>query len=162
MSLTVRDLVDRLAEVEPFEPYWEDMEALDVHDKRLSSLHMLDEFCGGLVKLDASKNVVRNLDGVPASIRQLKITHNHLSELTSWSHLMNLQYVDVSNNDIKSLGAFKNLVHLRSLTADNNNLTSLDGILHHDGLQTLRARGNMIEEIDFDGTKLQRLTDLDL
>ncbi|OLN86694.1 Septation initiation network scaffold protein cdc11 [Colletotrichum chlorophyti] len=162
MSLTVRDLVDRLTEIEPFEPYWEDFTELDVSEKRLSSLHMLDQFCGRLVSLDASNNTLGHLDGVPGSVRQLKITHNLLTELTSWDHLANLQYVDVSNNELTSLSALKNLVHLRSLRADNNKLTSLDGLSQHDGLLTLRARNNLIEVADFDGTKLRRLTELDL
>jgi protein NUD1 len=162
MSMTVRDLVDRLTEVEPIEPYWEDLTDLDIHDRRLSSLHMLDEFCGRLVTLDASSNSLAHLDGVPSTIRELKITHNHLTELTSWDHLINLQYVDISNNEVRSLSALKNLVHLRSLKADNNQLTSLDGLNSLDGLLTLRARDNQINELDFDGTRLSRLTELDL
>ncbi|KAF4930437.1 Septation initiation network scaffold protein cdc11 [Colletotrichum viniferum] len=162
MSMTVRDLVDRLTEIEPFEPYWEDFTELDVSERRLSSLHMLDEFCGRLVSLDASDNSIGHLDGVPASVRQLKITNNMITELTSWDHLTNLQYVDLSNNDLTSLSALKNLVHLRSLKADNNKLTSLDGLNQHDGLLSLRARNNLIEVADFDGTKLHRLTELDL
>ncbi|KAK1990149.1 WD repeat domain-containing protein [Colletotrichum falcatum] len=162
LSMTVRDLVDRLTEIEPFEPYWEDFTELDMSEKRLSSLHMLDEFCGRLVSLDASNNALCHLDGVPASVRQLKMTHNMLTELTSWDHLANLQYVDISNNDISSLSALKNLVHLRSLRADNNKLTSLNGLDQHDALLTLRARNNLIEVADFEGTKLHRLTELDL
>ncbi|KAK1988333.1 WD repeat domain-containing protein [Colletotrichum cereale] len=162
LSMTVRDLVDRLTEIEPFEPYWEDFTELDMSEKRLSSLHMLDEFCGRLVSLDASNNALCHLDGVPASVRQLKMTHNMLTELTSWDHLANLQYVDISNNDLSSLSALKNLVHLRSLRADNNKLTSLDGLNQHDGLLTIRARNNLIEVADFEGTKLHRLTELDL
>ncbi|KAJ0167216.1 Septation initiation network scaffold protein cdc11 [Colletotrichum tanaceti] len=162
LSMTVRDLVDRLTEIEPFEPYWEDFTELDISERRVSSLHMLDEFCGRLVSLDASNNTLCHLDGVPASVRQLKMTHNMLTELTSWDHLANLQYVDISNNDLSSLSALKNLVHLRSLRADNNKLTSLDGLNQHDGLLTLRARNNLIEVADFEGTKLHRLTELDL
>ncbi|KAI3541945.1 WD repeat domain-containing protein [Colletotrichum filicis] len=162
LSLTVRELVDRLTEIEPFEPYWEDFTELDMSEKRLSSLHMLDEFCGRLVSLDVSNNSIGHLDGVPTSIRQLKMTHNMLTELTSWNHLANLQYVDISNNDLSSLSALKNLVHLRSLRADNNKLTSLDGLNQHDGLLSLRARNNQIEMADFDGTRLHRLTELDL
>ncbi|OHF02351.1 WD repeat domain-containing protein [Colletotrichum orchidophilum] len=162
LSLTVRELVDRLTEIEPFEPYWEDFTELDMSEKRLSSLHMLDEFCGRLTSLDASNNSIGHLDGVPASVRQLKMTHNLLTELTSWDYLANLQYVDISNNDLSSLSALKNLVHLRSLRADNNKLISLDGLNQHDGLLSLRARNNQIEVADFDGTKLHRLTELDL
>lgn len=162
MSMTTKSLVQKLAEIEPFEPYWEDMRELDIQEKRLESLDQLDQFCDKLVTLDASKNDIRNLAGIPSSVRQLRITHNHLSSLTSWAHLMNLQYVDISNNELTSLSAFKDLVHLRSLRADNNKLTSLEGIKYHDGLQILRTRGNALEEIDFDNTTLHRLTELDL
>ncbi|RGP70080.1 septation initiation network scaffold cdc11 [Fusarium longipes] len=162
MSMTIRELVDKLSEVEPYEPYWEDITELDLHEKRLTSLHMLDQFCGKLVTLDASKNALGHLDGVPSSIRQLKVSQNMLTELTSWDHLMNLQYVDISGNEIKSLSALRGLVHLRSIRADNNKLTSLDGLDTHDGLLTLRARDNLIEEVDFARVKMERLTELDL
>jgi Leucine-rich repeat (LRR) protein len=162
MSMSMRELVDKLAEVEPFEPYWEDMRELELREKGLSALHALDEFCGQLESLDVSKNKIRNLGGVPSSVRHLRMTDNQLSSLTAWNHLMNLQYVDVSNNGLTSLAAFQNLIHLRTLRADNNQITSLDGIKFHKGLQTLRARGNLIEEVDFDGNTLHQLTDLDL
>jgi Leucine-rich repeat (LRR) protein len=162
MSMATKDLVQKLAEVEPFEPYWEDMQELDLQDKSLDSLHQLDSFCGQLVSLDASQNNIRNLGGIPSSVRQLRVTHNQLSSLTAWAHLVNLQYVDVSNNGLTSLSAFQSLVHLRSLRADNNAITSLDGVKYHDGLQILRVRGNCLEDIDFDNTALHRLTELDL
>ncbi|KAK4239040.1 hypothetical protein C8A03DRAFT_32895 [Achaetomium macrosporum] len=162
MSMSMRELVDKLAEVEPFEPYWEDMRELELRDKGLSTLYTLDQFCGKLQSLDASKNKIRNLGGVPSSVLHLRMTDNQLSSLTAWNHLMNLQYVDVSNNGLTSLSAFKSLIHLRSLRADNNQITSLDGIKFHRGLQTFRARGNLIEEVDFDGSTLQQLTELDL
>ncbi|KAI0205457.1 hypothetical protein F4808DRAFT_409278 [Astrocystis sublimbata] len=162
MSKAIRSLVEKITEVEPFEPDWETVPELDLSNKQLDTLHMLDEFCGSLVTLDASKNVVSHLDGVPQSVRNLRMTHNVLSELTAWGQLVNLQYVDVSNNQIKSLAAFRDLVHLRTLRADNNEITSLDGIKFHDSLQVLRARNNQIAQIDFDGTTMHRLTELDL
>ncbi|KAI1873649.1 hypothetical protein JX265_005271 [Neoarthrinium moseri] len=162
MSQAIRNLVEKITEVEPFEPDWDAMQVLDINNKQLKSLHKLDEFCGSVVSLDASNNCISHLDGVPESVRNLRITNNHLSELTAWGHLMNLQYVDISNNQINSLYAFKELVHLRSLRADNNQITNLDGIKFHDSLQVLRVRGNLIEDVDFEGTKLHRLTELDL
>ncbi|KAM7194879.1 hypothetical protein V8F20_007744 [Naviculisporaceae sp. PSN 640] len=162
MSMNTRDLVEKLAEVEPFEPYWEDMRELKLANKRLASLHGLHEFCGQLESLDVSNNEIRNLTGIPESVRQLKITNNQLSSLTAWNHLLNLQYLDISNNGLTSLAPIKNLVHLRSLRADNNQLTSLDGIKFHDALLSLRARGNPIKELDFVSNKLIRLTELDL
>lgn len=162
MSQTVRNLVSKIAEVEPFEPYWEDLKEIALREKDLGSLHMLDRFCGSLVKIDVSHNTIRALDGIPSSTRELTITHNLLSELTAWDRLANLQYINVSNNKIKSLSAFNGLVHLRGLVADNCGLANLDGVRFHDSLLTLRARGNSIEKLNFDGTNLQRLTSLDL
>ena len=162
MSITVRELVDRLTEVEPEEPFWEHLTELQLQDRRLPSLHMLDEFCPRVVTLNAAKNSLVHLDGVPSTVRELKVTYNLLTELTSWDHLANLQYVDVSNNQLKSLSALKNLVHLRNLKADKNQLTSLDELNCHSGLLSLRARDNQIEELDFEGTNLHRLTQLDL
>lgn len=162
MSKAIQNLVEKITEVEPFEPDWECMDELDINNKQLTTLHMLDEFCTGVVTLNASNNSIEHLDGVPECVRNLRITHNHLSELTAWGHLMNLQYVDVSHNQIGSLNAFKDLVHLRSLRADHNQITSLDGIKMHDSLQVLRARGNLLRDVNLDGTKMQRLTELDL
>lgn len=162
MPQTVRQLVDKIAEVEEFEPFWEDMKEIELRDKRLGSLHMLDKFCGSLVRVDVSQNLLRALDGIPATVRELKISNNLLSDLSAWNRLANLQVVDVSNNNIKSLSSFRNLVHLRELVADNTSLTSLSGIKYHDSLIRLRAKGNAITELDFDGTRLQKLQTLDL
>ena len=162
LSLSIKDIVARLTEVEPYEPFWEHMKDMDLKDKKLTNLHKLDEFCGRLEGLDVSNNRISQLNGAPQTIRHLRITHNYLSNLTAWGHLSNLQYIDVSNNEIESLSAFKYLVHLRGLRADNNKIKSLDGIGTMDGLLSLRLRGNLIESVDFKDTQLQRLSDLDL
>lgn len=162
LSMTIRDLVEKLSEAEPHEPYWEDMTSLALPDKQLTSLHMLNEFCSKLITLDASKNSLGHLDGVPECVRDLKVSNNMLTELTSWDHLIHLEYLDISNNEVKSLSALKRLIHLRNLKADNNLLTTLDGLDAHDGLLNLRARNNFIEELDFSKVKWGRLTRLDV
>ncbi|PKK49586.1 hypothetical protein CI102_7981 [Trichoderma harzianum] len=162
LSMTIRDLVEKLSEAEPNEPFWDDMTSLTLQDKQLTSLHMLNEFCSKITTLDVSKNSLAHLEGVPECVRQLKVSDNMLTELTSWDHLIHLQYLDISNNEVKSLSALKRLIHLRSLRADNNLLTTLDGLDSHDGLLTLRARNNLIEELDFNGISWERLTELDV
>jgi Leucine-rich repeat (LRR) protein len=162
LSLSIKELVEKLTEVEPYEPFWEHMKQIDLKAKQLTNLHKLDEFCEQLEELDVSRNKISQLDGVPRTVRHLRISHNCLTDLAAWGHLSNLQYIDVSNNEIESLSAFKYLVHLRGLRADNNQIKSLEGINQLDGLLTLRLRGNLVETLDFSGTKLQRLTDIDL
>ncbi|KAE9380634.1 hypothetical protein N431DRAFT_552754 [Stipitochalara longipes BDJ] len=162
LSLSIKDLVEKLTEVEPYEPFWEDMKMVNLKGKQLTNLHKLDEFCEHLEDLDVSRNKISQLDGVPRTVRNLRISHNCLTDLAAWGHLSNLQYIDVSNNEIESLSVFKYLVHLRGLRADNNQIKSLEGISQLDGLLTLRMRGNLVATLDFSDTKLQRLTDLDL
>ncbi|KAL2069678.1 hypothetical protein VTL71DRAFT_14357 [Oculimacula yallundae] len=162
LSLSIKELVEKLTEVEPYEPFWEHIKELSLKDKRLTNLHKLNEFCEGLVQLDVSRNQIRQLDGVPASTRSLQISYNCLTDLAAWNHLHNLQYIDVSNNELESFSAFKSLVHLRGIRADNNKIKSLDGINQLDGLLSLRLRGNDVTSVDFEGTGLQRLSELDL
>jgi Leucine-rich repeat (LRR) protein len=162
LSHSIRELVEKLTEVEPYEPFWEHMKEARLKDKKLTSLHKLDEFCSHLENLEVSNNKISQLNGAPSTLRNLTITNNQLSDITAWGHLWNLQDVDVSNNEIESLSCFSNLVHLRTLKADNNKVTSMHGIGSLDGLIELRLRGNPIETLDLGGTKLKRLERLDL
>ncbi|TVY73157.1 Septation initiation network scaffold protein cdc11 [Lachnellula suecica] len=146
LSGSIKALVEQISAVEPYEPFWEDMKQIELKERKLTTLHKLDEFCGKIEELDASHNQISQLHGAPGSVRHLRMTHNCLSGLTAWNHLSNLQC----------------LVHLRGLRADNNKISSLDGIGQLDGLLSLRLRGNLLESLDFSNTRLQRLTDLDL
>ena len=153
-SLATQELVKKLQDVQPEEPYWDYLPSLVLRDQRLSTLHLLDEFCGSLVKLDVSRNSLGEVNGAPSTVRHLKVAHNMLSDLTSWTHLRDLQYLDVSGNQLTNLQGFRGLVHLRELQADDNKIESLDGIEMLDGLMYLSLRNNVIKELDFDGCEL--------
>lgn len=148
------DLVKALQDVEPDEPYWEDLRQVDLHKKDLSTLHRLDELCYQLEELDVSGNKIQQVDGVPYTMRRLRAQDNCLTGLTSWATLVNLQYLDISGNEIDSLDGLSELVHLRVLKADRNKISSLEGVLHLDGLMELSAGRNKIEMVDFARTNL--------
>lgn len=150
-SIAIRDLVAKITDVEPFEPYWEYIRKLDLQNKDLTTLHMLDDFCTRIEELNVSNNEIGQLDGAPATIRVLDIRHNRLSSLTSWGHLRNLQYLDVSSNKIQSLKGFRGLFHLRELRADDNQIESLDGVAELNGLLKLQLRRNALRYLDFKG-----------
>ena len=149
LSLAAQDLVKNLTDLEPYEPYWEYIRSVDLHDRELKTLHMLDEFCGGIEELDVSDNKIGELNGVPNSVRQLNIRGNCLSDLAAWNTLYNLQYMDVSENNLHSVRGFHSLVHLRSLKADHNEIRNLNGLEDLDGLISLSLRGNMLRAVDF-------------
>jgi hypothetical protein len=143
------ELVKALQDVEPDEPYWEDLRKVDLHGKNLSALHRLDELCYQLEELDVSNNNINQVGGIPYTMRRLHAQNNGLHGLTSWTTLQNLQHLDISNNDIDSLDGLAELVHLRVLVVNNNKIKSLEGVLHLDGLMELSAGGNEIELVDF-------------
>ena len=149
LSLAAQDLVKNLTDLEPYEPYWEFIRSVDLHDRELKTLHMLDEFCGGIEELDVSDNKIGELNGVPNSVRQLNIRGNCLSDLAAWNTLYNLQYMDVSENNLYSVKGLHSLIHLRSLKADHNEIRNLNGLEDLDGLISLSVRGNMLRAVDF-------------
>lgn len=154
LSLTGQEMVKHLTDIEPFEPYWDTICQIKLCDRGINSLHMLNEFCGHVEKLFVSNNQIRELTGIPSTVRHLDIRANCLSDLTAWHHLPNLQYLDVSGNNLQNLTGFRGLVHLRALNADDNNIESLSGIEPLDGLLHLSLRNNGLTAIDFDGFNL--------
>jgi len=143
------ELVKALQDVEPEEPYWEDLRKVDLHKKGLNTLHRLDEFCYQLEELDVSHNDISQVKGIPYTMRRLQAQNNSLSALTSWATLLNLQHLDISNNELDSLDGLAELVHLRVLSVNHNKIKSLDSILHLDGLMELSVGGNEIDLVDF-------------
>ncbi|KAG7006474.1 hypothetical protein G7Y79_00014g036490 [Physcia stellaris] len=162
VSQATQEMVKKLTDVEPYEPYWDYLRAIDLHERNIASLHMLRDFCGRLEELDVSNNELRELTGAPSTLRHLRIRHNCLSNLTAWNHLHNLQYLDVSGNQLRNLNGFQSLVHLRELRVDNNQIEDIQGVLGLDGLLRLSVRGNQLEKVDFENSDITRLTDLDL
>ena len=161
-SETTKNLVRELTNVEPEEPFWDELQQLDLHDRHLTSLHGLSEFCPNVQNLDVSTNGLRDLDGAPASIRYLKAQANSLSSLTGFTFLMNLQYLDISDNEIDNVEGLSCLVHLRELRADNNEISGLGELKNLDGLQKLHLRRNKFETLDLEHNRLNHLVELDL
>jgi protein NUD1 len=161
LALGVDDMMRAITDVEPFEPYWDHIRRLNLTGKHLTTLHRLEEYCSTLEELAISSNDLRQLSGVPSSIRTLDVQRNLLSNMTSWGHLQNLQYLDISGNELESLEGLSCLYHLRELNANDNKITDIDGILDLNGLQSLGLRGNELESLDFEGGELTRLTRLD-
>lgn len=153
-AIATEDLIKHITDVEPYEPYWDHVRRLVLRQKGLITLHKLSDFCPRLEDLDVSDNDIGQLSGVPSSLRTLKIPRNCLSNLTPWSHLFNLQYLDISGNDIETLDGFSSLIHLRELKANDNQIRNIDGILDLNGLLSLRLSNNSVMAVDFEGAEL--------
>ena len=150
LSLTAQELIRHLTDLEPYEPYWEYIRSIDLKDRDIQSLHMLEEFCGQVERLDISGNNISELQGIPASVRFMSAYNNCLSDLSAWHSLRNLQYLDLSGNELTTLRGLWDLVHLRGLNVDHNALENLAGLEGLDGLLSLSARGNHLSQVDFE------------
>ncbi|KAI9753405.1 MAG: putative monocarboxylate transporter mch1 [Chaenotheca gracillima] len=162
LEIATQELVKRLTDVEPYEPYWDYIQRIDLSSKNLITLYKLEEYCPRIEDLVASDNGLGQVSGVPHSVRHLNVARNSLSDLTAWGHLSNLQFIDISGNCIQSLEGFKNLVHLRELKADDNEIASLGGVFELEGLMSLRMRRNKLTNVNFKEANWQYLCELDL
>lgn len=95
-------------------------------------------------------------------MRTLSVACNSLTGLTSYSHLLNLENLDISHNEVESLRQLGCLRHLRELKADGNNITSIDGLEHLDGLVKLSLQSNSIPFVDFGHCRWSRLEMLNI
>lgn len=155
-------LVKAITDAEPTELFWEQLRRLSMQNSGLASLHGLAEYCSSLEYLDVRNNKVSQLSELPYSLRSLNVSSNLINDLTSWSHLHNLQVVNVTGNQLESLESFSGLIHLRQLNASHNHIRHIEGILDLNGLISLDLSGNDIAEADFGSCDLPSLEELDL
>ena len=161
-ALATRDLVTKLTDAEPNEPFWDTMRSLSLKGKQIESTHMLDELCPSIEQLDVADNKLKHVIGIPKTVRELDVSNNGLSGFTEWNHLPNVQYLDVSRNELDSLDAFHSLTHIREFRADSNNVSSLEGVLELDRLLSLSLRNNKLASANLGHAHFSRLTHLDL
>ncbi|KXN88135.1 Septation initiation network scaffold protein cdc11 [Leucoagaricus sp. SymC.cos] len=150
-------LVTVITDVQPFEPYWEQLTCINISEKNLESVARLKEFLPRLDALNLNLNQIAWLSGVPGSVRTLSVASNSLTGLTSFNHLHNLENLDISRNDIDSLRQLECLRHLRELKADHNKIKSLDGLQDMDGLVKLSVQDNLMQSIELGAFKWKRL-----
>ncbi|KAI5795745.1 hypothetical protein EDC01DRAFT_745177 [Geopyxis carbonaria] len=161
-SIAQTNLIKHITDVEPYNPYWEYIKSIELSNRKIETLHTLNEWCPRLTELNVSHNELGQLSGVPETILNLKVPKNCLTDATFFGHLVNLQHLDVSGNRLEGLDALKACIHLRELKADDNQLTSISGIFGLEGLKVLRCRRNKIQSVDFRKSGLNRLVEIDL
>lgn len=155
-------LVEVITDIQPFEPHWEELSSINLSNRKLESLARLKEFLPRLDSLNVNTNLLSWLSGIPTTLRTLSVACNSLTGLTSYSHLLNLENLDISHNEVESLRQLGCLRHLRELKADGNNITSIDGLEHLDGLVKLSLQSNSIPFVDFGHCRWSRLEMLNI
>ncbi|KAI0259785.1 hypothetical protein BC834DRAFT_832867 [Gloeopeniophorella convolvens] len=142
-------LVQVITDIQPFEPYWEELSSVDLSSRNLESVTRLKEFLPRLHTLSLNSNQLAWLSGVPATVRSLSVAWNSLTRASSFSHLLNLENLDISYNNIDGLSQLECLRHLRELRADGNHIKTLDGLQRMDCLVKLSLQKNSIDSADF-------------
>ncbi|SPC66967.1 uncharacterized protein UHOD_02531 [Ustilago sp. UG-2017b] len=154
-------VLEAITDVEPWEPGWDELQAIDLSRRRLESCVRLKEFLPTLEEVDLQNNELSYLTGIPVSVRVLNVSHNRLTPMASFGHLLHLEELDISNNQIDSLSHLSCLKHLHTLKADNNDISSLDGIDKIRSLVHVSLSGNRLEGIHLATTQWAGLETLD-
>ncbi|KAI9456147.1 hypothetical protein F5148DRAFT_984525 [Russula earlei] len=142
-------LVQVITDLQPFEPYWEELSSIDLANKNIDSVARLKEFLPRLHTLSLNSNHLAWLSGVPSSVRSLSASRNSLSKATSFNHLLSLEHLDISYNNVESLSQLECLRHLRELRADGNYIRNIEGLQRMDCLVKLSLQRNRIADLDF-------------
>ncbi|KAF9109576.1 hypothetical protein BGX27_007472 [Mortierella sp. AM989] len=136
---------------------WDQVKSLDLTKREVESTIRLNHLVPNLEILIMNDNQVPYLTGIPKTVKTLHVRSNLLDDLTNFSHLSNLQYLDISHNSIQDLTGLSCLVHLRELIAEGNKIKSLSALQQMDGLIRLDVSRNCLTSLDFRWSKLQRL-----
>ncbi|BGP01818.1 Protein nud1 [Rhodotorula toruloides] len=155
-------LLQFITDVEPFEPDWEGLRSIDLSRKKVESVVRLKEFLPKLDEVNLNENDISYLTGIPSTLRTLLVSSNRLTSLASFSHLRNLERLDLSNNQLESVHQLACLKHLRELKADGNEISSIEGLAQLDSLVRLSLKSNRLHSVDFGKTKWTRLETLHL
>ncbi|KAJ1028619.1 hypothetical protein NDA16_001785 [Ustilago loliicola] len=155
-------VLEAITDVEPWEPGWDELSAINLSRRRLESCVRLKEFLPALEEVDLQNNELSYLTGIPASVRVLNVSHNRLTSMASFGHLLHLEELDISNNQIDSLTHLSCLKHLHTLKADNNAISSLDGIDKIRSLIHVSLSGNRLKGVNLATTQWAGLETLDV
>lgn len=155
-------LVTVITDVQPFEPYWEELVEIDLSNKNIESLARLKEFLPKIEHLKIDSNRVEWLTGVPKTLRSLSAVKNMLTSLTSFNHLLKLERLDLSHNQLDSLHQLSCLTLLRDLSVEGNDVVSISGLEPLSALEKLNIRGNKLRDVDLIDVAWPKLEILDL
>ncbi|KAF7365457.1 Sin component scaffold protein cdc11 [Mycena venus] len=146
-----------LTECSPSSRIGRPLNTVDLSNRRLESAARLKEFLPALDALNLNANQLSWLSGIPGGVRTLSVASNRLTGLTSYSHLLNLENLDISRNEVDSLRQLACLRHLRELRADGNTIASVEGLERMDGLVKLSLQGNQLRQLDLSAFRWTRL-----
>ncbi|KAF8305207.1 L domain-like protein [Clavulina sp. PMI_390] len=156
-AITEDRLVQVITQVQPYEPHWEQLSEIHLAGFGIESVTNMKHYLPSLLSY---------LTGVPPLVRTLRVSHNQLTDLASYAHLRDLEYLDISYNRVESLTQLSCLPRLHELRAEGNSIRSLDGLQGMTYLTKLSLKKNRLPSVnlgDYDWRVLApRLEILDL
>lgn len=120
---------------------------LDLSNHGLDTVYDMESVFSSLQSVNLARNQLHSAAGLPSTVLKLQMSHNLLSDLSTFYHLPNLQELDISQNTITSLRCLGPLVHLRTLTANSCEILRLDGLECLAGVMKVSLDGNMITDL---------------
>ncbi|GME91809.1 unnamed protein product [[Candida] boidinii] len=155
-------LVSALTNIKPYGS-WNKLEVLNLSKLGLNNLKDLDKMAPNVRNINASKNNIEYVEGIPQRVQILQISHNHISGLTSFAKYNDLQYLNLSHNKVENFRMFNELYNLRCLILKSNRIKSLRGLEDLKTLVELDISDNFLRgDLDFNNFELNFLESLNL
>ncbi|PLW48663.1 hypothetical protein PCANC_04914 [Puccinia coronata f. sp. avenae] len=161
-ELNYSKLIKIITDFEPFEPFWNSIKVINLASKSIDSVIRLNEILPALDQIDLNSNQLNYLSGLPSSLRMLIAYKNQINELCCFSHLQNLEKLDLSQNSLTTLEQLSCLKHLRELKVDDNLISDVSGLYSVDSLIKLSMKGNRTKKLNFELAQWNHLEVLNL
>ncbi|KAJ3282050.1 hypothetical protein HK104_011127 [Borealophlyctis nickersoniae] len=157
-----RSMVAHLMDALKVSSDWAHRLELDLSGQGMVSVQGLAVYAPNVTKLKLNDNKLTYLTGLPECASVLHLCNNRLSNLTSFTYLRQLQYLDISRNFLTDLSALLCLSNLRELHAANNQIDSCRALQSMRSLLKANLRDNRIRCLEFGACGPDRLEMLDV
>ncbi|KAJ3111002.1 hypothetical protein HK100_002840 [Physocladia obscura] len=119
-------LMEIVSLIIPEREYWPNTFDLNIDQVDLQDIFGFDQFMPNLLRLSMRSNNVTYLDGLPTGLTTLILIGNRISNITSFSHLKSLRYLDISQNSLSNLDPLKSLIELCELNVSGNLISEIE------------------------------------
>ncbi|KAI5961478.1 NUD1 [Candida theae] len=155
---TLTDVLESELEVSS----WEEVECIDLSQRKLSSLVDLFQFLPKLRKLNAASNDIKYLAGLPSSIVDLDLSHNKVEDRSSFSELRDLHHLVLEHNLLtETLNLCRN-INLTVLGLSHNNIDDISGLKSLSNLFYLDLSFNKLQVLNMHDFELPHLQELNV
>jgi len=154
-------LISVLTSVIKLKTNWDNIDKIDISNKRLITVKNLEEFLPNLKEVKLDFNKLTTIEGLSSNLEEISLSNNKIGDhFLNFKSFIYLKKLNISFNHLINMKIFQDLKNLRELNISNN---SISNFVELPFLQILNLSNNEIKgDLNFKNFKFPNLQELDL